>query len=107
MIRDMVDSITATINRCNLTKERRVHMQFIFSGICIIVFFVTTMNLGPMDLNGWLKATIIIPLVFFVVYSLARIQPKETKLEKIQGNIVLLKSANAPLYKKTSGSLEA
>jgi hypothetical protein len=75
-------------------------MQVIFSVICIIVFFVTTVNLGPMDLNGWLKASIIIPLVLLVVYSMARIQPKETKLEKIQGNIVLQKSENAPLYIK-------
>jgi hypothetical protein len=107
MMHDMMDSIVATINHCDQTKERSAHMQIIFSGICIIVFFVTTVNLGPMDLNGWLKAAIVIPLVFLVVYSLARIQPREKKLAKIQGNIVLQKSANAPLYKKTPGSLEA
>ena len=60
-------------------------MQFIFAGICILVYFVTTVNLGPMDLGGWLKAAIIIPLVLLVVYSLARIQPKETKSGKDTG----------------------
>jgi amino acid transporter len=57
-------------------------MQFIFAGICILVFFVTTVNLGPLDLGGWLKAAIIIPLVFLVVYSLARIHPKEPEAEQ-------------------------
>ena len=54
-------------------------MQFIFVGISILIFFVATVNLGPMDLSGWLKAAIIIPMVFLVVYSLARIQPKGSK----------------------------
>jgi len=57
-------------------------MQFIFAGICILVYFVTTVNLGPMDLGGWLKAAIIVPLLLLVVYSLARIQPKETTSQK-------------------------
>jgi hypothetical protein len=82
-------------------------MQMIFSGICILVFFVTTVNLGPLDLSGWLKAAIIIPLVFLVVYSLARIQPKETKSEKVLEDSVLRKSANALLHRNTSDSLEA
>jgi hypothetical protein len=60
-------------------------MQFIFAGISILVFFVTTINLGPLDLSGWLKAAIMIPLVFLVVYSLARIQPKETTSGKDAG----------------------
>jgi amino acid transporter len=57
-------------------------MQLIFAGICILVFFVTTVNLAPLDLGGWLKAAIIIPLVLLVVYSLARIQPKKPEAEK-------------------------
>lgn len=60
-------------------------MQVIFSGICILVFFVTTVNVGPLDLNGWLKAAIIIPLVFLVVYGLARIQTKKPAAEKDTG----------------------
>ena len=57
-------------------------MQFIFAGISILIFFVATVNLGPMDLGGWLKAAIIIPLVLLVVYSMARIVPKETNSGK-------------------------
>ena len=60
-------------------------MQVIFAGISILILFVATVNLGPMDLSGWLKAAIIIPLVFLVVYSLARIMPKEPKAEKDTG----------------------
>jgi len=60
-------------------------MQFIFVGISILIFFVTTVNLGSLDLSGWLKAAIIIPLVFLVVYSLARIQPKKPGAEKDTG----------------------
>jgi hypothetical protein len=33
-------------------------------------------------MSGWLKAAIIIPLVFLVVYSLARIMPKKLEAEK-------------------------
>jgi ABC-type phosphate transport system permease subunit len=72
MMSDMMGSIS----------ERRVHMQFIFAGLSILVFFVTTMNLGSLDLGGWLKAAIVIPLVFLVVYSMARIMPKELRSEK-------------------------
>jgi hypothetical protein len=60
-------------------------MQLIFAGVSMIVFFVATMNLSPLDLGGWLKAAIIIPLLFLVVYSLARIQPKELKSVKKTG----------------------
>jgi hypothetical protein len=61
-----------------ILKKGSMHMQLIFAGISILVFFVTIVNLGPLDLGGWLKAVIIAPLVFLVVYSLARIQPKDT-----------------------------
>jgi hypothetical protein len=57
-------------------------MQFIFAGISILVFFVATVSIGTLDLGGWLKAAIISPLVFLVVYSLARIMPKEQKSGK-------------------------
>jgi amino acid transporter len=53
-------------------------MQLIFAGISILIFFVATVSLGPLDLSGWLKAAIVVPLVFLVVYSMARIMPKET-----------------------------
>jgi hypothetical protein len=57
-------------------------MQIIFAGVSLLIFFVTIINVGPMNLGVWLKAAIIVPLVFLVVYSLARIQPKELKSGK-------------------------
>jgi hypothetical protein len=60
-------------------------MQIIIAIIAILVFFVVTLNVGPLDIGGWLKAAIFIPLVAAVVYSLARIQPKETRPEKDGG----------------------
>jgi hypothetical protein len=57
-------------------------MQIIFAGISIAVFLVTSITVGSMKMGGWLNVAIIIPLVFLVVYSLARIQPKGSKIEK-------------------------
>ena len=57
-------------------------MNFIFVGICMLIFFVTAMNVGPLNLDGWLKGAIMIPLLILVVYSLARIMPKELKSGK-------------------------
>jgi hypothetical protein len=82
-------------------------MQVIFAGICVFGGAATIMFISSLDLSGWLKASIIVPLVFLVVYSLARIQPKETKPEKVQANSVVRKSANALLQQKKSGPLEA
>lgn len=57
-------------------------MQLIFVGISILVFLLTAVNVGPLNLGGWLNTAIIIPLVFLVVYSLARIKPKKPGVEK-------------------------
>jgi amino acid transporter len=54
-------------------------MQIIFAAICVIIFFVVTVSLGSVNLGAWLKAAVVVPLVLLVVYSLARIQPKEGK----------------------------
>ncbi|MCE5264125.1 MAG: hypothetical protein LLG97_11395 [Deltaproteobacteria bacterium] len=56
-------------------------MQIIFAGISLLVFLVVTITLSSMKMGGWLNSAIIIPLVFLVVYSLARIQPKEHRSE--------------------------
>jgi hypothetical protein len=40
---------------------------------------------STLALGGWVKAAIVIPLLFLVVYSLARIQPKETASERESG----------------------
>jgi len=79
-------------------------MQFILAGISMLIFFALTLTLSQLNLGGWLKAAIIIPLVLLVVYSMARIMPKETTSKKIPGNNVLQKSANALLHRQTSGS---
>lgn len=55
-------------------------MQIIFAAICVVIFFGVTVSLGSVDMSSWLKAAAIVPLVFLVVYSLARIRPKEEKL---------------------------
>jgi hypothetical protein len=57
-------------------------MQIIFAGISMLIFFVTIMSLSTLTLSGWLKAATITLLVFLVVYSLARIQPKKLETEK-------------------------
>ena len=60
-------------------------MQVIFAGICFIGAVATMIFVKSLDLGGGLKVAIIIPLVFLVVYSLARIQHKETTSEKDTG----------------------
>ena len=51
-------------------------MQIVFAVIALIVFFATIVSLGNVDMGNWLKAAVVVPLLFLVVYSLARIQPK-------------------------------
>jgi uncharacterized protein (DUF983 family) len=60
-------------------------MQLIFAGICLVVFFVAMVASSTLALGGWVKAAIVIPLLLLVVYSLARIQPKETASERETG----------------------
>jgi hypothetical protein len=57
-------------------------MQYIFAGICFSGTIATMVFLSSLHLGGWLTAAILIPLVFLVVYSLARIQPKKPEAEK-------------------------
>ena len=52
-------------------------MQYIFAGICFLVTVAGIIFLSSLDLKGGLKAAIVIPLVFLVVYSMARIHPKK------------------------------
>jgi hypothetical protein len=57
-------------------------MQIIIAGIGIVGFLVISVLLGSLKMNGGVKAAIIAIAVLFVVYSLARIQPKESKSKK-------------------------
>lgn len=57
-------------------------MQFIFAGICIVGAIAGMIFVKSLDLNGGLTIAIIIPLVFLVIYSLARIKPQKTEAGK-------------------------
>lgn len=52
-------------------------MRFVFVGVSIIAFFMATITLGPSDVNGLLKAAVIVPLLLLVIFSLAKLKPKE------------------------------
>ena len=60
-------------------------MQYIFAGICLFGAVAAMVFLSSLHLGGWLTAAILIPVVLLVVYSMARIQPKEPKSEKDTG----------------------
>jgi hypothetical protein len=51
----------------------------VFGGAAIIMF------LSTLKITGGVKVAIIIPIVFLIVYSMARIQSKEPKSEKDAG----------------------
>ena len=68
-----------------MLKKGSAHMQYIFAGICLFGAVAAMVFLSSLHLGGWLTAAILIPVVLLVVYSMARIQPKETKSEKDTG----------------------
>ena len=51
----------------------------VFGAVAIIIL------LSSLDMGGGIKAAIIVLVVFIAVYSMARIQPKETTSEKDTG----------------------
>jgi uncharacterized membrane protein YozB (DUF420 family) len=57
-------------------------MQWIFVGICFIGLVVGMIFVKSQDLGAGLTIAIIVPLVFLVIYSMARIQPKKPEVEK-------------------------
>lgn len=60
-------------------------MQYIFAGICFVGCVAGMITLKVLDVNGWLTAAIIIPLILLVVYSMAKIQPKKPEMEQDTG----------------------
>jgi amino acid permease len=52
-------------------------MQWIFVGICFFGAVATMIFVKSLDLNAGLTVAIIIPLVFLVIYSMARIKPQK------------------------------
>lgn len=57
-------------------------MSTIFAIICVIGLVVAIVFVSTLGLGGWLKAAIIVPMVLFAVYSMARIPPQESATGK-------------------------
>jgi hypothetical protein len=57
-------------------------MQWIFVGICFFGVVAGMMFVKSQDLGAGLTIAIIVPLVFLVIYSMARIKPKKPEAEK-------------------------
>ncbi len=74
-------------------------MQVIIAGIGVFGAVAVIIFLSTVAMNGGVKVAIVALVVFIAVYSMARIQPKETKSEKMPGNSVWQKSANALLHR--------
>jgi hypothetical protein len=65
-----------------MLKKGSAHMQLIFAGICLFGAVAGMIFIKSLDLGAGLTIAIIVPLVFLVIYSLARIQPKKPEAEK-------------------------
>ena len=57
-------------------------MQWIFVSICFFGVVAGMMFVKSQDLGAGLTIAIIVPLVFLVIYSMARIKPKKPEAEK-------------------------
>lgn len=57
-------------------------MNIFFAIIGVLGAAATIMLVSSLDLGGLLKAAIIIPMVLFAVYSMARIPSREQETEK-------------------------
>jgi hypothetical protein len=57
-------------------------MQTIFAGIVFVGTVATIVFVKSLDLGAWLTIAIVVPLVFLVVYSLARISPRKPEGKK-------------------------
>jgi len=57
-------------------------MQLIFAGVCFFGSIAAMIFVKSLNLGAGLTITIIIPLTFIVIYSLARIKPKKMGAEK-------------------------
>jgi hypothetical protein len=57
-------------------------MQFILAGICFFGSIATMIFVKSLNLGAGLTIAVIIPLIFLVIYSLARIKPQKPGAEK-------------------------
>ena len=60
-------------------------MQVIIAGISVFGAVAVIIFLSTVAINGGIKVAIVALVVFIAVYSMARIQPKETTSEKDTG----------------------
>jgi hypothetical protein len=65
-----------------MLKKGSAHMQIIIAGISVFGAVGIIIFLSFVDISGAVKIPLVILLVLIAVYSLARIQPKETTPEK-------------------------
>lgn len=62
-------------------KKGGLHMQVIIAVIALVAAVGTIIFLGSLDINGAVKAALVAMVVLIAVFSMARIQPKETTSE--------------------------
>ena len=74
-------------------------MDIIIAIICVFGAAATIILVSTLGLVSWLKAAIIVPVVFLAIYSMARIPPKEPEAEKNTG-----KSRIAEIFEKAHAS---
>ncbi len=56
-------------------------MQYIFVIISFLGGLAGMIFVKSLDLGAGLTATLVVPLVFLIIYSMARLKPKEPKNE--------------------------
>lgn len=54
-------------------------MQYVFVAICFFGAVAAMLFIKSLNLSAGLTAVIVVPLVLLVIYSMARIKPKESE----------------------------
>ncbi len=54
-------------------------MQYIFVVICFLGGLAGMIFVKSLNLSGGVTATLVVPLVFLIIYSMARLKPGEQK----------------------------
>ncbi len=66
-------------------KEKEYDMQYLFVVLSFVVATAAMFLIKTLDLNAWLTASLVLPLVLLVIYSMARIESKEESLKRETG----------------------
>jgi len=61
-------------------------MQYLFVIICFLGGVAGMIFVKSLDLGAGLTATLIVPQVFLIIYSMARLKPEEPKAERRVSN---------------------